>query len=187
MRRLLGAALVVLFFICAGYLVWTYYGTNVVAEHHQDSLVERYEKEAGDCIAPKGVDALLRIPEFGKTYVMPIVDSTDQDVLDSGVVGAYPGEPGSKGNYALIAHRVTHGEPFRDLPELGKGDKVIVEKDCTTYTYSLTTEPFVVPMSDTSVLLPKRGKEITLITCSELFHTENRTVLKGVLTDERHS
>jgi len=36
-------------------------------------------------------------------------------------------ESGERGNYALAGHRITHGEPLRDMPELRPGDEVIVE------------------------------------------------------------
>ena len=36
-------------------------------------------------------------------------------------------DPGEVGNYALAAHRVTHGEPLRRMPELRPGDEVVVE------------------------------------------------------------
>ncbi len=46
-----------------------------------------------------------------------------------------------RGNYALAAHRVTHGEPLRDMPSLRPGDKVLVETRDTVYTYEIDTDP----------------------------------------------
>jgi sortase A len=105
---------------------------------------------------------------------------------------------GAKGNYVLAAHRVTHGEPFADFPSLRPGDLVHVETRAATYTYVLDTggEDLIVPFTETWVLDPKpvnpreggtqppddAGDQlITLVTCSEIFHTEDRSVVFGHL------
>ena len=120
-------------------------------------------------------------------------------------IGHFPGTgPGQIGNFALAAHRVTHGEPFRDMPDLRPGDEVIVETADATYTYVLDTDPndLIVPFTENWVIDPVpvaargRGRRracrrstrpsptealITLTTCSELFHTDNRMVAFGHL------
>lgn len=166
------------------YAVANPYLDNSTENAHQQALVERYEKatganviEPGTCATPKDVSGVLRIPSL--KLVQPIVDGISDAVLDSGVVGAYPGMPG-KGNYSLAGHRVTHGEPFRNLPNLGKGDKVIVENRCESFTF-IITDNFEVPMSDTSVLNQTVTPTITLITCADLFHSDIRTVVIGRL------
>ena len=149
---------------------------------------------------PKGeASALIRIPTFGKKYVVPVLEGTSQDVLAKGY-GHFTGtaHPGEIGNYALAAHRVTHGEPLRRMPDLRPGDKVIVETVSDTYTYRLDTNPndLVVPFTGIWVLAPdptnpaqggvqpaqRPGQRlITLTTCSELFHTDNRMIAFGHL------
>lgn len=167
-----------------GLFVFIYIGYTYLAngdEHaHQAALVERYEAatapsaiEPDKCVPPKDVSGVLRIPALD--LVQPIVDSIHPDVLDSGVVGAYPGRPG-KGNYSLAGHRVTHGEPFRNLPNLGNGDKITIEWGCKTFTYEVVGN-FEVPMSDTSVLESKDYPTLTLITCASLFETDERTIV----------
>ena len=47
---------------------------------------------------------------------------------------------GAKGNFALAGHRITHGEPLRDLPRLEAGDEIVVETARATYTYVLDTD-----------------------------------------------
>jgi sortase A len=111
-------------------------------------------------------------------------------------LGHYPGTalPGQVGNFAIAGHRVTHGEPFRDFPELRPGDKVEVETSDAVYTYRLTSDPdnLVVQPQDTWVLDPIPGKpegtppdqaRITLTTCAELFHTSDRMIAFGRLVD----
>ena len=129
---------------------------------------------------------------------MPVQKGVSDRVLAEGY-GHFKGsaKAGGVGNYALAAHRVTHGEPLRRMPELRRGDEVIVETKDHTYTYELDTNPndLIVTFADVWVIdkLPKnpRGgvepaqgpgqKLITLTTCAELFHTDNRMIAFGHL------
>jgi sortase A len=110
-------------------------------------------------------------------------------------------QAGGKGNYALAAHRVTHGEPLRDMPELRPGDTVVVETRQDVYTYVLDTNPndLVVTFHDVWVVAPKPENPqqggvgpvddprlITLTTCAELFHTDNRMIAFGHLVSKVH-
>ena len=65
-----------------------------------------------------------------------------------------PPTPGQVGNYAIAAHRVTHGEPLRDMPKLRPGDTVQVETRTATYTYRLDTDPnkLIVTFADVWVI-----------------------------------
>jgi sortase A len=101
------------------------------------------------------------------------------------------------GNYALAGHRITHGEPLRRMPELRPGDEVLVETRDAIHTYVLDTDPndLVVPFTSGWVLDPlpvnpvggvqpdpADGRRlITLATCSELFHTDDRMIAFGHL------
>ncbi len=189
-----------------GYVGWQLWGTNWISKRHQRELVSELQKswESGQAKSPRLVpegeaSALIRIPKFGKAYVVPVLEGVSTDVLARGF-GHFPGavDPGQVGNYALAAHRVTHGEPLRRMPELRPGDEVIVETVDATYTYVLDTDPndLVIPFTGVWVLdaLPKNPHEggpqpdqrpgqrlITLTTCSELFHTDNRMIAFGHL------
>jgi sortase A len=156
-------------------------------------------RHAWEIHAKAPANALLLIPRFGKKYVVPVIEGVDPDDLAAGV-GHFPGTagPGAVGNFALAGHRVTHGEPFRDMPSLRKGDKVIVETRHTTYTYVLDTggADLTVPFTSIWVIAPiplnpdpngigpaidKSRRLLTLTTCSELFHTDNRLIAFGHL------
>ena len=132
---------------------------------------------------------------------MPVIEGTTQGILAKGY-GHFEdtADPGEVGNYALAAHRVTHGEPLRRMPELRPGDTVIVETVDATYTYELDTNPndLVIPFTGVWVLDPlpdnpepggpeprqeKRQRLITLTTCSEIFHTDNRMIAFGHLVE----
>ncbi|MGH3444530.1 MAG: sortase domain-containing protein, partial [Nocardioidaceae bacterium] len=163
-----GIVLVLAGLVLLGYVAWQFFGTNVVAEHKQHQIVVatkqvwQSEGDAGASARSQGVvlngaQALIRIPKFGKDYVMPVQAGVSDEVLAEGF-GHFKGtaKPGGKGNYALAAHRVTHGQPLRNMPELRPGDKVIVETERTTYTYVLDTNPnnLIVPFTGTWVIDP---------------------------------
>ncbi|MDN5895314.1 MAG: class E sortase [Nocardioides sp.] len=208
----LGTTLITAGVVILGYVAWQFWGTSWLSQRTQDRIVSEVEKAWDDPTVPaeqKAVNveegtasALIRVPRFGDDYVVPVLEGTSDQVLASGfghfedTVG-----PGEVGNYALAAHRITHGEPLRDMPSLRPGDEVIVETSATTYTYQLTSSgaSLEVPFTAGWVLadLPRnpdpkgvqpvqeKGQRlITLTTCAELFHTDNRLVAFGVLTEK---
>jgi sortase A len=197
------------------YVGWEYWGTDYVAKKEQkkikEDLRERWENPTvADVIGPEAAapaqgspQALVRIPRFGTTYEVPLIEGVRDSDLSRGI-GHFPGTgPGQIGNFALAGHRVTHGEPFRGMPDLRPGDEVIVETSDATYTYRLDTNPndLIIPFTQGWVIDPvpvapegeappgmptfntTRPREalITLTTCSELFHTDNRMVAFGHL------
>ncbi|WP_300675975.1 class E sortase [Nocardioides sp.] len=206
-RRLMLVAGVVLI-LCglgvAGYVGWQYWGTNVVSHRHQTAAVKELRQAWHDGQAEARTDvgtanAIIEIPRFGASYAVPVFSGTSDAVLASGY-GNYTSSaaPGAVGNYTLAAHRVTHGEPLRRMKELRVGDEVRVVTRTTTYVYTLTTagSALTVPFSASWVLDPlpenpdggvepaQQAKQalLTLTTCAELFHTDERLVAFGVLT-----
>ena len=195
-----------------GYVGWQMFGTNIVSERKQREAVEALERQwaeepteiAGDGEDPRAepvrlgtATALIRIPRFGDDYVMPVHEGVADDVLARGY-GHFEdaAQAGEKGNYALAAHRVTHGEPLRDMPKLRPGDEVIVETRDAVYTYVLDTDPndLIVTFEDVWVVAPEpenpdpggvqppdHPRLITLTTCAELFHTDDRMIAFGHL------
>jgi sortase A len=203
-RRLLaGAALLLAGLAVLGYLGWEYLGTNYVSERRHRAIVHDLVETWGSGhaqvpAAGSTARAIVRIPRFGDDYAVPLLEGTSDDVLASGI-GHLEGtaDPGARGNFVIAAHRVTHGEPFADLPELDPGDEVVVETAAATYTYVLDTggDDLTVPFTDEWVIEPRPvnpdggvqppadagTRLITLTTCSELFHTDNRLVVFGHL------
>lgn len=184
------------------YVGWEYLGTNIVSKHQQaelsKGLTSDWKKQGtngnavNDKLANGHAIALLRVPRFGAKYEVPIVKGVDEGSLAKGV-GWFPdtARPGQIGNFAIAGHRVTHGEPFHEFPELRKGDRVVVETRTHIYTYVLRDNGTdrVLDFSKTWILDPVPGKPerrptdaiITMVTCSELFHTDNRSVVFGDL------
>ena len=144
---------------------------------------------------------MVRIPAFGPDNAVPLLEGTSDEALAAGF-GHLDGtaDPGRVGNFAIAGHRVTHGEPLADMPDLEVGDRVIIETATHTYTYVLDTggDDLTVDFDETWVLDPvptnpdpggtqpdqEPGQRLlTLLTCAELFHTDDRLVAFGHLVD----
>ncbi len=187
------------------WVAWQFWGTNWQSHRQQADVRAALESGWGDGQDVVRTDfgnatAIVHIPRFGKDYAMPVLEGSTPGVLAAGIGHMEnTAQAGGQGNYALAAHRVTHGEPFAAFPSLRKGDKVIVETRAATYTYVLDTggEDLIVPFTQTWVLdaspaNPTGGTQppagvgdhlLTLLTCSEIFHTDNRSVAFGHLVE----
>lgn len=168
---------------------WQYIGTNIVAKQKQAEIKKSIKIDWG-----KGIDSeaigLLRVKRFGQDYEMPIVRGMDAGALARGVGwDTKSAKPGQIGNFVLAGHRVTHGEPFSKFPKLQAGDLAVIETRTGIYTYKMRnsgtsiTVDFTegwplwnVPDPDGAGKVAK-SETLTLVTCSELFHTRNRSVV----------
>lgn len=189
-----------------GYVGWQVLGSNWVSQQTHEDVLRSLERSWADGSDDVDVEhgratAVIRVPRFGDEYAVPVLEGTSEEALESGV-GHFAGSApaGGVGNYALAAHRITHGEPFRDFPRLRAGDEVIIETRDTTFTYVLDTDgdALVIPFTETWVLADSptnpegdgaqplqapRARLLTLTTCAELFHTDDRMVAFGHLVD----
>lgn len=143
--------------------------------------------------------AVLVIPRLGLR--VPVAEGVSKaDVLNKGYVGHYrgTGQPGQAGNFALAGHRNTHGEPFRYLPRMRRGDDIEVETRTATYTYDVdqilprtsAMDSGVVRPVPRSVVRPAYGYDtpghyITLTTCTPEFTSRYRMVVWGRLVAVR--
>ncbi|MFF4650261.1 class E sortase [Streptomyces sp. NPDC001380] len=201
----------VLLLLFVSYQLWW---TNVRAHEAADGAADSLEKQwaAGPpggsrdpddprdpgAFAPGQGFAILWIPKLD--VKAPIAEGTDKHaVLDKGMVGHYTGVlksamPWAKaGNFALAAHRNTHGEPFRYINRLAVGDKVVVETARTYYVYAITSALPQTPPSNVSVIQPvpvgsgftRPGRYITLTTCTPEFTSTYRLIVWGKMVEER--
>ncbi|MER6069424.1 class E sortase [Streptomyces sp. NPDC001817] len=143
--------------------------------------------------------AVLTIPRLGLR--VPVAEGVSKaDVLNKGYVGHYrgTGQPGQAGNFALAGHRNTHGEPFRYLPRLRRGDAIEVETRTATYTYDVDQVLPQTSATDSGVIRPvprslvrpaygysEPGYYITLTTCTPEFTSRYRMVVWGKLVSMR--
>lgn len=109
-----------------------------------------------------------------------------------------PRSPGKPGNFALAGHRNTHGEPFRYINRLRRGDRIDVETREAVYTYTVDrtlarTSPrdggviAAVPRSNVKPYTgyTEAGSYVTLTTCTPEFTSRYRLVVWGRLVDVR--
>ncbi|MFI1091707.1 class E sortase [Streptomyces sp. NPDC020917] len=185
-------------------LWWTNVRAHQQANSASNNLEHQWATTSGDPNRAPGVFqpgqgfAIMYIPKLDvKAPVAQGVSKTK--VLDHGMIGHYDGSlntamPWDKtGNFAVAAHRNTHGEPFRYINHLVPGDKIVVETATTYYTYQVTSSLASTPPSNTSVLQPiptgsgftKPGRYITLTTCTPEFTSTNRLIVWGKLVEER--
>ncbi|MFF0289258.1 class E sortase [Streptomyces sp. NPDC005262] len=143
--------------------------------------------------------AVIRIPRLGLTA--PVAQGISRSgVLDKGYVGHYPrtAQPGGAGNFALAGHRNTHGEPFRYINRLRRGDRITVETRERVYTYvvdktlaqTAARDSGVVAAVPRSNLKPafgysEPGSYVTLTTCTPEFTSRYRLVVWGKLAGVR--
>lgn len=206
--------LTVVLVIGLGWAGWNYIGTNVLAKQRQGEMAvaladewkgNRQGDARSDEVRLGDVFAVLRVPRFGDDFEVPVVSGIDDSALTSGVGWFSDSQrPGQKGNFAVAGHRITNGQPFRKFPDLRAGDLVEVETRTHVYTYELQNSgtDTIVDFTDIWVVqpVPEKAREakdqktdakptealLTLTTCSEIFHTDNRSVVFGRLVDAKH-
>lgn len=201
-----GLSLILAGVVVLGWVAWQFWGTNWQAEQRHDDISTTLRDGWTGGEAAVRTDwgeatALLRVPRFGEDFIVPVLEGSSDEVLAAGVGHMEEtAGPGERGNYALAGHRVTHGEPFADLLELRPGDLVHVETRDTIYTYVIDTggNDLRLPFTSTWVLDPvpenptggtqppglDTERLLTLLTCSELFHTDDRSIVFGHLVDQ---
>jgi sortase A len=137
----------------------------------------------------RGRATSIVVPSIG--LQAPVVRGTDDAALARGV-GQWQNDtgPGERGNYVLAGHRVTHGEPFADLPDVRAGDRVVIKTADYRFVYKMDTAGDAYRVDDRELWpvqampRPMRGgpnRILTLITCAETFHTDDRFVAFGHL------
>ncbi|WP_328917896.1 class E sortase [Streptomyces sp. NBC_00138] len=185
-------------------LWWTNVRAHQQANSASNHLEHQWDTEQGDperaagAFSPGQGFAIMYIPKLD--VKAPIAQGVSKHkVLDKGMIGHYDGAlntamPWDKtGNFAVAAHRNTHGEPFRYINHLVPGDKVVVETGSTYYTYRITSSLPSTPPSNVSVLRPVPvgsgytgpGRYLTLTTCTPEFTSTNRLIVWGKLIEER--
>jgi sortase A len=147
-QLLITFGVVILLFV--GYELW---GTNFYTEKQQNRLEKGIHQiwtgNAPDITTvnvknvPLGSGiAVLRIPRFGKSYHMVIVEGTGYEDLKKGP-GHYPGTalPGQVGNFAVAGHRTTYLAPFNRIDTLRRGDAIVLETKSKWLVYRVQNIP----------------------------------------------
>ncbi|BFV58090.1 class E sortase [Kitasatospora sp. CMC57] len=191
-------------------LWWTNVQADAAADGTRSQLEEQWNQPAGTLPAapapgaspppvtafePGQGFAIVYIPKLGLKY--PIAEGTVKEkVLDKGLVGHYTGTamPADKtGNFAIAAHRTTHGQPFRKIGQLVPGDQIVVETATSYYTYQVAGGIPETPPTNVTVIQPvpkgspfkEAGRYITLTTCTPEFSARGRLIVFGKMVEER--
>ncbi|MFI0978042.1 class E sortase [Streptomyces sp. NPDC021093] len=185
-------------------LWWTNVRAGMQADGARHSLQDGWAKggakpKAAGAFEPGQGFAIMHIPKLD--VKVPVAEGIDKHkVLDRGMVGHYAdgklktAMPADKqGNFAVAGHRNTHGEPFRYVNRLVKGDKIVVETQDAFYTYEMTSMLPQTSPANVSVIRPvppgsgftKPGRYLTLTTCTPEFTSTYRLIVWGKMVDER--
>jgi sortase A len=130
--------------------------------------------------------AVMYIPRFGADYSRSISEGVgNRDVLDKDGIGHYPGTqmPGEVGNFAVAAHRTTHGAPFKQVASLQVGDRIYVQTEAGFYTYVFRGLEYVRP-TGVGVLDPvpqfpgaaPTDRVLTMTSCNPMFSAAERII-----------
>jgi sortase A len=130
--------------------------------------------------------AVMYVPRFGSNYARSISEGVSTvQVLDKNGIGHYPGTqmPGQVGNFAVAAHRTTHGAPFNKLGTLQVGDRIYVQTQDGYYTYQFRGLEYVRP-TGVGVLDPvpqssgtvPTDRVLTMTSCNPMFSAAERII-----------
>ena len=160
---------------------------------HQHTTVEASFGAPVVAIAPGNTVqfAVLYVPRFGPDYARSISEGVQTaTVLDKNGIGHYPGTqmPGEVGNFAVAAHRTTHGAPFKSLAALQVGDKIYVQTQDGYYTYNFRGLEYVRP-TGVGVLDPvpqfagvaPTDRLLTMTSCNPMFSASERIIAYAAL------
>ncbi|MFF5792728.1 class E sortase [Paeniglutamicibacter sp. NPDC012692] len=212
-QRLLGGfgeILITLGIIALLFVAWELWWTNLDANRAQSEVTSEFAQEltvgdsGGQDFGPAPIAkipdgetfGIFYIPRFGKDFAHPVTNGVGPEVLNSVGIGHYPETqaPGEPGNFAVAAHRQTHGQVFWDIDKFEAGDKIYLQTREGFYTYEWRNTEIVHP-SQGEVLLPvphEPGQEpttsiLTMTSCHPPFTTRMRIIAYSELTSWRPS
>jgi LPXTG-site transpeptidase (sortase) family protein len=202
----LGELLFTVGVLCALYLVYALWWTNVTAGVENRAASNAFQQKLAATPTPRdGLPSdesadgtsfgFLYVPALGPGWRALLTQGTERtQVLNTGAVGHYshpatamPWDP--TGNFAIAGHRDGHGMIFRDLDKLRPGDLVYVQTLYGWYVYRLDREAPSVPIDDVAALDPvpvgsgftAPGRYLTMTTCTPMYIDSSRLVWWGHL------
>jgi sortase A len=160
-------------------LLWQEPVSALVAQREQAALkdalfdpperVLRREPLEGDAIARLEI-AAIGVSEY-------VVEGTDTGSLRKGP-GHYPETPlpGERGTTAIAGHRTTYGAPFREIDELKRGQRIIVDMPDGRFVYRVERTK-IVDDQELSVLDPVGYRRLVLSACHPLYSAAERVIV----------
>lgn len=195
------------------YVAWELWWTNIDSAQAQKQVTNELVQNLGDVHIPEEIEerdygpapvteiedgetfGIMYFPSFGRNGTHhPVTNGVGPEVINRVGIGQYPQtqQPGELGNFAVAAHRQTHGQVFWDIDKLGEGDKVYLQTKEGYYTYTWRETEIVLPSAG-EVLLPvphEFGSEpttsiLTMTSCHPPFSTRERIIAYSELTNWR--
>jgi sortase A len=199
---ILGELLITFGVLCALYLVYLLWWTNVAAGMQNRAASSAFQHTLStapasaaptDDLADGTSFGFVYIPALGPGWRALLTQGTERtQVLNTGAVGHYSNPETSMpwdttGNFGIAGHRDGHGMIFRDLDKLKPGDRVYVQTLYGWYVYQLDREAPSVSINDVDVLAPvptgsgftKPGRYLTMTTCTPMYVDSHRLVWWG--------
>ncbi|MFB6848259.1 class E sortase [Streptomyces sp. NPDC056373] len=184
------------------FVVYVLFWTGVKADGVMDDQIDLLQKEWSKPRPPAGASpagparpapyvkgrpfAIMYIPRLGFTWNKPVLEGTATGTLKKGL-GHYAetAQLGQRGNFAVAGHRRTYGDPFKDFPELRRGDAVVLTDGTTWFTYRIDKGPYKTVPSDIEVIDPvprtsgytRSGRYLTLTTCDPEWGHSHRLIV----------
>ncbi|MDO5744467.1 MAG: class E sortase [Micrococcaceae bacterium] len=215
-QRLLGGfgeILITLGIVLLLFVGWELWWTNIDAGRAQTEVTSEFVKNldvvsvAPDSESTKdfgpapitkipdgGTFGIFYIPRFGSNFAHPVTNGVGMDVLNNVGIGHYPETqaPGELGNFAVAAHRQTHGQVFWNIDKFQKGDKIYLQTRKGFYTYEWNETEIVYP-SQSEVLWPvphelgakPTSSMLTMTSCHPPFTTRMRIIAYSELESWR--
>jgi sortase A len=145
---------------------------NIEGERQRIAFLARsLKRRAGDGDAV----GRIRIPAIGLNKI--VVDGTSTSALRRGP-GIYDQTPfpGVPGTTAIAGHRTTYGAPFRNLDDVDRDDRIVVEMPYATFTYRVQRTRIVDP-SAIEVIRRVGYDRLVLSACHPLFSAAKRLIV----------
>jgi sortase A len=163
----------------AATLLWQEPVSAVVAEREQVALKDALFDPPERVLRRKPLkgDAIARIEIPSIEVSEYVVEGTDTGSLRKGP-GHYPDTPlpGEPGTAAIAGHRTTYGAPFREIDQLDRGQRIVVDMPDGRFVYRVERTR-IVDDQDLSVLEPVGYKRLLLSACHPLYSAAERVIV----------
>jgi sortase A len=160
-------------------LLWQEPVSALVASRQQAELKDAFFDPPKRVLRrrPLKGDAIARIEIPAIDVSEYVIEGTDTGSLRKGP-GHYPETPlpGARGTAAIAGHRTTYGAPFRDIDELRRGQRIVVDMPDGRFVYRVERTK-IVDDQDLSVLRPVGHRRLMLSACHPLYSAAERVIV----------
>ncbi|HEY3247337.1 MAG TPA: class E sortase [bacterium] len=140
-------------------------------------------------IEPGADGYLLEIPKIGLRIVVrslepDVFSGKNTALLKRYGVGQIPYSaslrnvsPGASGTAAITGHRTTSGAPFRNINQLGPGDRIIIRKGRLVQQWEVVYTTTVVPSQVEAIKSYPGVRRLVILACNPPFSARQRLIV----------